>query len=254
MPRFLKNFSANLSRIHAAAMLFFSLGLLACAGVTGNAGGESPGTIAGGGPEQANLSGNQLGINGASSIANNGPSAVAAAQPGLPTGLAGPDVDVGGDSGWYVSLIEGQILPSAAPSFKAAGAPIPNLKLKLTGTISVKDEITGNIVPVSNGRVVKIVNLHSDVAVDVLTVSHPITGEEGYFEAVVETPQLSLPTLNSQNQLNQFFSFFLGAKGKTPEPNPYLCSTQEPDCGKKDWPQVMAAWKYACPLLPCSND
>ncbi|MFO1464122.1 MAG: hypothetical protein U1F66_10135 [bacterium] len=181
---------------------------------------------------------------------------VAAAQPGMATGVIGPDVDVEGDSHWLAAMVEGVVMPSQGPIAQAAGtvAVHPNAKVKVFGTIRFKDEKTLQVTPVSNGRVLKVIDVRTDVAADTLTQEHPKTGESGYFEIVVEVPQNHLSDFNKTATFAPFFTFSISPKNSRlpPEPNPYPCA-EKPECGKKDWIDVIVAWRETCPLFSCEE-
>lgn len=172
----------------------------------------------------------------------------------MATGVIGPDVDVEAASHWLAAQVDGVVMPSQTPLAQVAGtvAVHPNAKVKVFGTIRFKDETTQQISPVSNGRILKAIDVRTDMATDILTKENPKTGESGYFEIVVEVPQNQLSDFNETATFAPFFTFSLSSKNfrVLPEPNPYPCA-EKPECGKKDWIDVIVAWKDSCSLLPC---
>lgn len=236
-------------RLGGWALLPISVLLLACSGGVGGgaAGGPGGGPVGGAVAENGGLG--AIGPVGSGTM-------VAAAQPGMATGIIGPDVDQGGDGIRFLTAqVDGIIMPVANQMLvQAAGMASPNAKVKIFGTIRYKDEETLQIMPVSNSRVLKVIDQRTGIATDTVTKVNPHNGESGYFEIVVEVPQNQLVDFNKTAAFGPFFGFSLSPKnsGLLPEPNPYPCS-EKPECGKKDWTDILVIWRETCPLFSCEE-
>lgn len=237
----MSGFLSKFPRLTKVPNLFGSLlvlaSLWACAGSAG-VGGDGIG--AGG---QGGALDSQIGSTPATGQTSTTP---AMAQPVMPTGVAGPQYDLGDDTKMYQLVTSGKIVNE-----ETATEDNGKTSVRLKGTVAYFSAATHEVTPVPAGRILKIFNLEKQELQSVSIIDASPEGKKGYFEAVVELPTdlLSATNQNPSNAWRFFVSHKppseLGADSSMPACEDFA------HCSNDDWAGAFPKWEQECSLLPC---